>query len=141
MQQQVCLSTCRDSGAAHKDAGGDEATVTREVRDLMYAMRHAEMQHGKLVKHAAGLPRNAAQVTVSWYRYSTWAGDCPPQFLFLLQGREATREAVGSGLDASVDLAFRAAQRQAELREAKRAEALQQAAERRMTFQQRVRSP
>lgn len=70
------------SGTAHREAGGDEATVTRE-------------------------------------------------------GREATREAVGSGLEQSVDLAFRTAQRQAELREAKRQEAAAKATERRMTFQQR----
>jgi hypothetical protein len=46
---------------------------------------------------------------------------------------------VGGGLDASVETAFRTAQRQAELRDAKRQEALDKAAERRMTFQQRVR--
>jgi hypothetical protein len=55
------------------------------------------------------------------------------------QGREATREAVGGKLDASVETAFKTAQRQAELRDAKRQEALDKAAERRMTFQQRVR--
>lgn len=61
--------------------------------------------------------------------------------LLLLQGREATLEAVGTSLESSVDAAFRTAQRQAELREAKRQEAAAQAQERRMTFQQRVRLP
>ena len=37
-----------------------------------------------------------------------------------------------------METAFRTAQRQAELRDAKRQEALDKAAERRMTFQQRV---
>ena len=38
-----------------------------------------------------------------------------------------------------METAFKTAQRQAELRDAKRQEALNKAAERRMTFQQRVR--
>ncbi len=54
------------------------------------------------------------------------------------QSREATREAVGSGLNQSVETAFMAAQRTAEMREAKRREAHELAEERRMSYQQRV---
>ncbi len=63
----------------------------------------------------------------------------PKPAVWCMQGREATREAVGAGLDASVEQAFQAAQRAAELREAKRREHSEKQKDRRATYQQRVR--
>lgn len=120
------VSCCRGSGTAHKEAGGDDATVTREVQSL-----HLDQSVTCPVSwlcHA----RNAFPIACA-------SAELPHVLKHVSQGREATREAVGSGLEQSVDLAFKTAQRQAELRDAKRQEAAAQANERRMTFQQRVR--
>lgn len=108
--------SCRGSGAEHKQAGGDEETqeVRAARRCSTYHVRYASCTGQTVVSSRTVRAPRCAVVRASNGPFAT----CEPLFwqqsqfapvAWRAQDRQANRDAVGAGLEASVALANKAA--------------------------------